>query len=260
MSQFEYINSINKVIEKVDSPEVASAIKEAAVLCAETIASGKLVHMFGSGHSILPVQDVFPRYGGYVGWHPLMDPRLMWHNVIGPNDAPGLLWLERVPGYIANFLDSYVFREGEVMIVYSHGGMNPAPIECALYAKERGLKVIAVTSVDNYKNGAPATYEHEGKKIKLYDVADIVIDNCASLVDAQVALRNEPGYVGATSTIGAIAVSQTLATETALLLEQKGHKVEPFVSPNVVGVDGNARTKSNYKKYHKLVVEELNNI
>ena len=64
MSQFEYINSINKVIAKVDSEEVASAIKAAAALCAETIGSGKLVHMFGSGHSVLPVQDVFPRYGG----------------------------------------------------------------------------------------------------------------------------------------------------------------------------------------------------
>ena len=260
MSQFEYINAIHKVIEKIDSEEVASKIKEAADLCAETIASGKLVHMFGSGHSVLPVQDVFPRYGGYVGWHPLMDPRLMWHNVIGPNDAPGLLWLERQRGYIANFLDSYDFKEGEVMIVYSHGGMNAAPIETALYAKARGLKVIAVTSVDNYRNGAAATYEYEGSKIKLYDIADIVLDNCCSLVDAQVPLRNEPGYVGATSTIGAIAVSQTLATETALRLEQKGIKVEPFVSPNVVGVDGAARTKSNYKKYRKLVVEDLDNI
>ena len=260
MSQFEYINSINKVIAKVDSEEVASAIKAAAALCAETIGSGKLVHMFGSGHSILPVQDVFPRYGGYVGWHPLMDPRLMWHNVIGPNDAPGLLWLERVPGYIANFLDSYDLKEGEVMLVYSHGGANAAPIECALYAKERGLKVIAVTSVDNYRNGKPATYDYNGKKIKLYDVADVVIDNCCSLIDAQVELKNEPGYVGATSTIGAIAVSQTLATETAKLLEQKGHAIEPFVSPNVAGVDGAARTKSNYIKYRKLVVEDLNNI
>ena len=188
MSQFEYINSINKVIAKVDSEEVASAIKEAAALCAETIGSGKLVHMFGSGHSILPVQDVFPRYGGYLCWHPLMDPRLMWHNVIGPNDAPGLLWLERVPGYIANFLDSYDFKEGEVMIVYSHGGANAAPIECALYAKERGLKVIAVTSVDNYRNGKPATYDYNGKKIKLYDVADVDIDYCCSLIDAQVEL------------------------------------------------------------------------
>lgn len=259
MSKFQYIEAIREVIDKIEATQ-ENAILEAAELCANTIGSGKLVHMFGSGHSILPVQDVFPRYGGYVGWHPLMDPRLMWHNVIGPNDAPGLLWLERVPGYIANFLDNYDFKEGEVMIVYSHGGMNPAPIECALYAKERGLKVIAVTSVDNYKNGAPATYEHDGKKIKLYDVADIVLDNCCSLIDAQVPLQNEPGYVGATSTIGAIAVSQTLASETALRLEKMGHKVEPFVSPNVVGVDGGARTKSNYKKYHKLVVEELNNI
>lgn len=258
MSNLQYLEGIRKVIDKIETQE--SKIREAAELCAKTIASGKLVHMFGSGHSILPVQDVFPRYGGYIGWHPLMDPRLMWHNVIGPNDAPGLLWLERVPGYIANFLDSYDFKEGEVMIVYSHGGANAAPIETAIYAKERGLKVIAVTSVDNYENGKPATYDYNGKKVKLYDMADIVLDNCCSLIDAYVKLPGQPEYVGATSTIGAIAVSQTLASETALLLVEMGHTVEPFVSPNVEGVDGAARTKSNYKKYHELVVEKLNNI
>ena len=53
---------------------------KAAEMCAETINSGKLVHLFGSGHSVLPIQDMFPRYGGVVGWHPLMDPRLMWNN------------------------------------------------------------------------------------------------------------------------------------------------------------------------------------
>ena len=129
-----------KVIEKIDSEGVASKIKEAADLCAETIASGKLVHMFGSGHSILPVLNVFPRYGGYVVWHPLMDSRLMWHNVIGPNDALGLLWLERQKGYIANYLDSYDIKAGEVMIVYSHGGMNAAPLRPRCMPRPGGLR------------------------------------------------------------------------------------------------------------------------
>ena len=137
MAQLEYLTKIMQVIEKIDK-EQSENIQAAADLCAATIHSGKLVHLFGSGHSVLPVQDVFPRYGGVVGWHPVMDPRLMWNNVIGPGGARELLWIERQEGYIANFLQSYNFQEGEVMIVFSHGGLNAAPIEAAMYAKERG--------------------------------------------------------------------------------------------------------------------------
>ena len=131
MAQLEYLTKIMQVIEKIDK-EQSENIQAAADLCAATIHSGKLVHLFGSGHSVLPVQDVFPRYGGVVGWHPVMDPRLMWNNVIGPGGARELLWIERQEGYIANFLQSYNFQEGEVMIVFSHGGLNVAPIEAAI--------------------------------------------------------------------------------------------------------------------------------
>lgn len=231
MAHLEYIERIGKVLEKIDK-EQSDNIKKAAQMCAETINSGKLVHLFGSGHSVLPVQDVFPRYGGVVGWHPCMDPRLMWNNVIGPGGARELLWIERQEGYIANFLQSYNFQEGEVMIVYSHGGLNAAPIEAAMYAKARGLKVIAVTSGENYKK-AKATHS-SGKK--LGDIADIVIDNCCPLEDSLVPI---PGYyqkVGASSTVAVITISQALASETALLLQKMGHKMYIFVSPNVTEV------------------------
>ncbi|MFB0921440.1 MAG: SIS domain-containing protein, partial [Oscillospiraceae bacterium] len=74
MSQLEYLKKITEVINKIGAEQTAN-IEKAADICAETINSGKLVHLFGSGHSVLPVQDVFPRYGGLVGWHPCMDPR-----------------------------------------------------------------------------------------------------------------------------------------------------------------------------------------
>ena len=137
MSNLKYVEKIGEIIAKIDATQ-AGNIKAAAELCAQTIASGKMVHLFGSGHSVLPIQDMFPRYGGVVGWHPLMDPRLMWDNVIGPGGARELLWIERQEGYIAHFLQSFHLQEGEVMIVYSHGGLNAAPVECAMYAKERG--------------------------------------------------------------------------------------------------------------------------
>lgn len=112
MAHLEYLERIGKVLEKIDK-EQSDNIKKAAQMCAETINSGKLVHLFGSGHSVLPVQDVFPRYGGVVGWHPCMDPRLMWNNVIGPGGARELLWIERQEGYIANFLQSTISRKAK---------------------------------------------------------------------------------------------------------------------------------------------------
>ncbi len=231
MSQLEYLRKITEVINKIDT-EQSENIKAAADICAEVINSGKLVHLFGSGHSVLPVQDVFPRYGGVVGWHPCMDPRLMWSNVIGPGGARELLWIERQEGYIKNFLQSYNFQQGEAIVVFSHGGLNAAPIETAMYAKEHGLKVIAITCGENYKK---ATADHSSGK-KLGDLADVLIDNCSPLEDALVEI---PGYhqkVGASSTITAITIAQSIASETALRLQTLGHKMHIFVSPNVTEV------------------------
>jgi uncharacterized phosphosugar-binding protein len=231
MSQLEYLKKITEVINKIGD-EQSENIKAAADICSEVINSGKLVHLFGSGHSVLPVQDVFPRYGGVVGWHPCMDPRLMWNNVIGPGGARELLWIERQEGYIKNFLQNYNFQKGEAIIVFSHGGLNAAPIEAAMYAKEHGLKVIAITSGENYKKATP---DHSSGK-KLGDLADVLIDNCAPLEDALVEI---PGYhqkVGASSTISAITIAQAIASETALRLQALGHKMYIFVSPNVTEV------------------------
>lgn len=232
MANLKYIEGILPIVQKVDDTQ-ADNIKAAAKLCAEIINGGQMVHLFGSGHSVLPIQDMFPRYGGVVGWHPLMDTHLMWSNVIETGGARELLWIERQKGYIKQFLQSYNLQAGEAMIIYSHGGANAAPIECAIYAKEHGLKVIAVTSVDNYKNGSKPTYEYNGKCVKLADIADIVIDNCSPLEDALVEIPGYPQRVGASSTIGAITVTQSLAAETALELNKLGHKLYTFVSPNV---------------------------
>ncbi|MEG1858321.1 MAG: sugar isomerase domain-containing protein [Pseudoflavonifractor sp.] len=247
MSNLRYITKMSEIIQKIDETQ-AENIKAAAALCAETIASGKMVHLFGSGHSVLPIQDMFPRYGGVVGWHPLMDPRLMWSNVIGPGGARELLWIERQEGYIRNFLQSYHFQTGEVMIVYSHGGLNAAPIEAAMYARERGLKVIAITSGENYRK---ANAVHSSGN-KLGDVADILIDNCCPLEDSLVEIPGYPQKAGASSTTAVITITQSLASETALLLEQKNHKMFIFVSPNVTECPPDYMNQV-YDDYTKLV-------
>lgn len=248
----KYCEKITGIIKEIDETQ-SDKIKETAKLCAEAINSGKMVHLFGSGHSVLPIQDMFPRYGGVVGFHPLMDPRLMWMNVIGPGGARELLWLERQEGYIKNFLQNYDFKEGEVMIVYSHGGLNAAPIEVALHAKEKGLKVVAITSGDNYEK---AEANHSSGK-KLGDLADVMISNCVPLEDAVVEIPGYPQPVGGASTVAATVITQSIASETALVLQELGFEMFIFVSPNVTEVPADYMHQV-YAKYTEVVKKNGN--
>ncbi len=252
MKSIDYISKVTRILAKINQ-EQQENILEAAKLCQETIHQGKLVHLFGSGHSVLPIQDVFPRYGGVVGFHPLMDPRLMWSNVIGPGGARELLWIERQEGYIVNFLKSFNLQPGEVMIVYSHGGLNAAPIETAMYAREKGLKVIAITSGENYEK---ATATHSSGK-KLGDFADVLIDNCCPLEDSLVPIEGYYQKVGASSTIATIAISQSIVSETAKMLQKLNHPMHIFVSPNVTEIPKDYLNEV-YASYTELVRKNKN--
>src|SRR5512134_2877000 len=125
MSARKYYEQISGVLASIDSTQ-AAALKEAGALMASTIAGGGRVYLLGSGHSVIPVMDVFPRYGSFVGFYPLYDPRLMWSNVVGPNGARELLWIERREGYAPVFLQSYALAKGDTFVVFSHGGLNAA--------------------------------------------------------------------------------------------------------------------------------------
>ena len=119
MGAQDYLKKIDEIVTEIRQEEMGR-IKEAATLMAEAIASGHWVHIFGSGHSVVPVMDVFPRYGSFIGFHPLLDPRLMWCNVVVVGGAKGeLLWLERQEGYVPNFLQSFEFHPEDVMWVFS---------------------------------------------------------------------------------------------------------------------------------------------
>jgi uncharacterized phosphosugar-binding protein len=230
MSAKKYYEQISDVLACIDRTQRTN-IEEAAELMASSIAGGGRVYLFGSGHSVIPVMDVFPRYGSFVGFVPLYDPRLMWHNVVGPGGARELLWLERREGYIENFLQSFALEARDCMIVFSHGGMNAAPIEAAIYARERGLKVITVSSHANRQVVKPT---HSTGKA-LADVADIAVDNCVAPEDSQVDIgRREK--VAAGSTMAAVFIAMALVAETGARLAQRGYGLETFVSPNVEGV------------------------
>jgi uncharacterized phosphosugar-binding protein len=244
MSATAYHDAITKVLESIRRTQIGK-IQQAGEAIASAIASGGLAWLYGSGHSVIPVMDVFPRYGSFVGFVPLYDPRLMWSNVVGPGGARELLWIERKEGYAPVFLQSYALRRGDCFLAFSHGGLNAAPIDAALYAKERGLTVITVSSL---ANAASAAATHSSGK-KLPDVADIAIDNCVAPEDSQVDV-GRPEKVAAGSTMAVVYVAMCLVAEAGARLAAKGHPLTTFVSPNVPGIapDHNARVFEAYAR------------
>jgi uncharacterized phosphosugar-binding protein len=244
MSTQVYFDEVSGILARIRDTQ-AGNISRAAAAMAESVLADSWVYLFGSGHSVLPVLDVYPRYGSFIGFRPLMDPRLMWFNVVGPGGAPELLWLERQEGYVQNFLKAYRFTPSDSLLVYSHGGLNAAPIEAALYAGARGLKVIAVTSLANRHISTP---QHSSGKA-LADVADIVIDNCVPAEDALVDV-GQPEKVAAGSTFAVVAVSMALVAETARILKSRGVRLDTFVSPNVPGIVP-GHNEEVFKKYQE---------
>jgi uncharacterized phosphosugar-binding protein len=230
MSGSIYLGRIQEILGEIRTKEMPR-IHDAAKIMAAAIRKKGRVYMFGSGHSVIPVLDIFPRYGSFVGFFPLYDPRLMWSNVIGPGGARELLWLERQEGYARVFLQSYPLEKRDVMLVFSHGGLNAAPIDMALEAKSRGLKVVTVSSHENAKIGRRS---HSSGKI-LSEVADVAIDNHVPPQDALVDV-GQLERVAAGSTVAAVSIAMALVAETASLLARKGKVPPTFVSPNVKGV------------------------
>ncbi len=248
MSANQYFVESEKLLEKIRTTQM-EAIQKAAQAMAKSIACGRAVQLFGSGHSVIPVLDIFPRYGSFAGFHPIMDPRLMWFNITGPGGARELLWLEREEGYIKNVLLSHKLDPRDTLVVYSHGGMNAAPIEMALEAKAKGLTVVAVTSVANRRINKPG---HSSGK-SLHDVADIVIDNCCPPEDALISVDGLKGKVAASSTLAVISISMALVAETTAELAKLGKLPERiFVSPNVAGVP-KSNNEEVFRDYEKFV-------
>ena len=209
----------------------ADAFLQVAPRLADSLQNGGLVHLYGSGHSVLPVQETFPRYGSYVGFNPLTDPRVMWHNVLGPGGVRELLWLERTEKYAEKFLDHQPLNEGDSIVIFGHSGRNASGIDTAIYAKARGLFVVAITAKANLDK--PATHS-SGKR--LADAADVVIDTCSPVEDAIVPIEGWSRPVSGSSTVLAMIMMHELIARTAQELANRNVELPVFASPTIAGV------------------------
>jgi uncharacterized phosphosugar-binding protein len=162
------------LLERVATTQ-AAAIEQASQWCAEAIAADGLVHLFGTGHSRIPVEEMFPRYGSYPGFNPIVELSMTFHTqVVGANGQRQAMFIERVPGLAEVILSNFTFAPLDVLIVFSAGGLSTVPVEVARGGRARGLRVIAVTSVSQ----SMAEPIDPAAGARLLDEADLVVELC----------------------------------------------------------------------------------
>ena len=205
----------------------ADAIERASVVCAEAIAEGGLVHTFGTGHSRIPVEEMFPRYGSYPGFHPIVELSMTFHTqVVGANGQRQAMFIERTPGLAEVILSNFRFTASDAMLIFSASGLGAVVVEMARGGRKRGLPVIAVTSAAQSTAGEV----EEGVGARLMDEADIVIDLCTPAGDALCRLDGLPETpIGPGSTLAAVAVADSIKVRTAELLLARG-KLPPVIT------------------------------
>ena len=212
----------------------ADAMEQASHWSAGAIAAGGLVHLFGTGHSRIPVEEMFPRYGSYPGFNPIVELSMTFHTqVVGANGQRQAMAIERMSGLAEVILSNFTFGPEDVMIVFSAGGTTAVPVEMARGARARGLRVIAVTSLAQSMTGDPDLMTGR----RLAEEADLVIDLCTPHADALVAIDGVDTPVGPGSTIAAVAVANSIKVRTAQLLAERGALPPTITRASVVGAE-----------------------
>ncbi|HEX7975031.1 MAG TPA: SIS domain-containing protein, partial [Anaerolineales bacterium] len=206
---------------------------------------------FGTGHSRIFVEEMFPRHGSYPGFHPIVELSLTYHNlVVGSNGQRQAMFLEHVEGFGQVILRNFVFARPDSFIIFSNSGVNEVVIDVALEAKRQGLPVIGVVSVDHCRAVPP---NHSSGQ-KLIDVADVVIDNCTPAGDALVRVAGLEDPVGPGSTIGGAAVTNALKCRVAEKLVQLGRPPLVLTSAYFLGAEASKqRFDDVYDDYRKRV-------
>ena len=212
----------------------AGAMELASRWSADAIAAGGLVHLFGTGHSRIPVEEMFPRYGSYPGFNPIVELSMTFHTqVVGANGQRQAMAIERMPGLAEVILSNFTFGPSDLMIVFSAGGTTAVPVEMARGARARGLRVVAVTSLAQSTTGDPDLVTGR----RLAEEADLVIDLCTPHADALVAIDGVDTPVGPGSTIAAVAVANSIKVRTAQLLAERGALPPTITRASVVGAE-----------------------
>jgi uncharacterized phosphosugar-binding protein len=220
-----YRDRITALLDRLVAGQGA-AIAQAAAAVAESWAADGLTYVTGSGHSHMIAEEVFYRAGGPAPVQAILDPALMLHQ-----GAQKSSMLERVEGYAETVLRSYPLGRTDVLFIISNSGRNAFPIEAALYARARGTKTVAITSL----GAATTAPSRHSSGHMLHQIADLVIDNQVDAGDAALPLAARNARMGPVSTIAGVFIINAIMGEAVDALAARGVTVDVYQSANVEG-------------------------
>jgi uncharacterized phosphosugar-binding protein len=252
-----FLAAARELLQRIESTQ-REPLDEASRICADAIAAGGLVHAFGTGHSRIPVEELFPRYGSFPGFHPIVELSMTFHTqVVGANGQRQAMFIERVEGLAAQILANFELAPPDALLVFSAGGLTAVPLEMAMGARERGLTVIAVTSVANARAAKPT----HSTGTRLIDHADVVVDLCTPPGDALIELDGVDTRVGPGSTLAAVAIANELKTRTAAALAERGALPPVLTSAVLVGDERSAELfDAAYGEYARRLARTLTGV
>jgi len=228
----EYLEQCAALLETVRAQH--KTIARAADWFAETILAGRMVHLFGSGHSRIMVEEMWPRYGSFPGFNPIVEQSLSFHNlVVGANGQRQAMFLENVSGLAERILRNFDLSPLDTALVISSSGCNVVPIEMAEVFRQRGVKVVAIISA--LHSDASASRRSDGRK--LGDFADLVLDTGAPVGDAMVRIDGLETPVAPGSTVGGCLLVNAIKAEVAQRLVNAGQAPKVLSSGAVIGAE-----------------------
>ena len=234
---YKYYSSSKALLDEIVEKN-CSKIDKASKLLSECICNDKLIQTLGTGHSDVIGLELFVRAGGLANVNSFLDS-----SVMTSEGSRRSAEIERIEGYSKIIWDQHKIEKGDVFIIISNSGRNAMPIEIAMLAKEKGLKVIGITSIEQSKK-YPS--RHSSNK-KLYDLADIVIDNCVPSGDGMLNIGGDK--TGAASTLSGTFIVNLISTEAMLLANEKGVKLPIYYSQNIDGYSN----EELYNKYENRI-------
>ncbi|HEY8782497.1 MAG TPA: SIS domain-containing protein [Mucilaginibacter sp.] len=227
-----YLEKCQGLIEAVSKQE--EKMLEAANIFATTILAGRMVHTFGSGHSRIMVEEMWPRYGSFPGFNPIVELSLTFHNlVVGANGQRQAMFLENVPGFAQQILRNFDLSEEDSALIISSSGCNVVPIEIAELFQKAGIKTVGIIS----KKHADASTSKRKDGRKLQDFCDIILDSGAPVGDAMITIEGLEMPVSPGSTVGSCMIINCIKAELANLLTKAGHPPKALAAGAVVGAE-----------------------
>lgn len=213
----DYLEKCRALLDMVAAQ--SAAIEEAADWFAETILAGRMVHVFGSGHSRIMVEEMWPRYGSFPGFNPIVELSLSFHNlVVGANGQRQAMFLENVSGLAERILRNFDLSPLDTALVVSSSGCNVVPIEMAEQFQKRGVRVVAIIS--RAHSEASTSKRADGRKLQ--DFAALTLDTGAPVGDAMVRVEGLATPVAPGSTVGGCLLVNSIKAEVAARLTRAG--------------------------------------